>query len=195
MIYLFNYGDFMVVEVLRLGHRWGRDKRISTHVALTSRALGADKILFVSNDDHVRDSVNRIVEQWGGDFEFDVVDSWKQYIHSFKKNNGIVIHLTMYGENINKIMKKIVENKEDNNKNILIIIGAEKVPKEAYELADYNVSVGNQPHSEVAAIAILLDRLFEGSSLYKEYPDAKIKVNPSDRYKSVEILEKDKYKN
>ena len=192
MIYLFNYGDFMVVEVLRLGHRWGRDKRISTHVALTSRALGADKILFVSNDDHVRDSVNRIVEQWGGDFEFDVVDSWKQYIHSFKKNNGIVIHLTMYGENINKIMKKIVENKEDNNKNILIIIGAEKVPKEAYELADYNVSVGNQPHSEVAAIAILLDRLFEGSSLYKEYPDAKIKVNPSDRYKSVEILEKDK---
>ena len=195
MIYLFNYGDFMVVEVLRLGHRWGRDKRISTHVALTSRALGADKILFVSNDDHVRDSVNRIVEQWGGDFEFGVVDSWKQYIHSFKKNNGIVIHLTMYGENINKIMKKIVENKEDNNKNILIIIGAEKVPKEAYELADYNVSVGNQPHSEVAAIAILLDRLFEGSSLYKEYPDAKIKVNPSDRYKSVEILEKDKYKN
>ncbi|UXM84983.1 tRNA (cytidine(56)-2'-O)-methyltransferase [Methanococcus aeolicus] len=179
----------MVVEVLRLGHRWGRDKRISTHVALTSRALGADKILFVSNDDHVKDSVNRIVEQWGGDFKFDVVDSWKQYIRSFKKNNGIVIHLTMYGENINEVMKKIIEKRQEgkDGKNILIIIGAEKVPKEAYELADYNVSVGNQPHSEVAAIAILLDRLFEGSSLYKEYPDAKIKVNPSDRYKSVEI--------
>jgi tRNA (cytidine56-2'-O)-methyltransferase len=183
-------GDLMTVEVLRLGHRGERDKRISTHVALTARALGADKILFTSDDNHVRESVNRIVENWGGDFKFEVVDSWKSYIKRFKENNGVVVHLTMYGENINKAIDNIKEEiKKEKDKNIIIIIGAEKVPKEAYELADYNVSIGNQPHSEVAAIAIFLDRLFEGETLYKEYEDAKIKVIPSKKEKSV-MLEK-----
>ncbi|WP_421078443.1 tRNA (cytidine(56)-2'-O)-methyltransferase [Methanothermococcus sp. Ax23] len=178
----------MVVEVLRLGHRGERDKRISTHVALTARALGADKIIFTCEDNHVRESVNRIVENWGGDFKFEVVDSWKSYVKRFKENNGIVVHLTMYGENINKTIDNIKENIKT-DKNIIIIIGAEKVPKEAYELADYNISIGNQPHSEVAAIAIFLDRLFEGETLYRDYDDAKIKVMPSKKEKFV-ILEK-----
>lgn len=178
----------MTIEILRLGHRGERDKRISTHVALTSRALGADKIIFTCEDSHVRESVDRVVENWGGDFKFEVVDSWKSYVKDFKKNNGTVIHLTMYGENINKTINTIKDELRD-GKNILIIIGAEKVPKEAYELADYNISIGNQPHSEVAAIAIFLDRLFEGKTLYKEYEDAKIKVIPSKEEKSV-ILEK-----
>ncbi|AEH06769.1 tRNA (cytidine(56)-2'-O)-methyltransferase [Methanothermococcus okinawensis] len=178
----------MTVEVLRVGHRGERDKRISTHVALTARALGADRILFICDDNHVRESVNRIVENWGGDFKFEVIDSWKSYIKRFKENNGVVVHLTMYGENINEAINNI---KEDINtgKNILIIIGAEKVPKEAYELADYNISIGNQPHSEVAAIAIFLDRLFEGKTLYRDYKDAKIKVMPSKKEKVV-ITEK-----
>ena len=178
----------MTVEVLRLGHRGERDKRISTHVALTARALGADKILFTCEDNHVRENVNRIVENWGGDFKFEVVDSWKSYVKRFKENNGIVVHLTMYGENINKTIDNIKENIKT-DKNIIIIIGAEKVPKEAYELADYNISIGNQPHSEVAAIAIFLDRLFEGETLYRDYDDAKIKVMPSKKEKFV-ILEK-----
>ncbi|WP_292459465.1 tRNA (cytidine(56)-2'-O)-methyltransferase [Methanothermococcus sp.] len=177
----------MTIEVLRLGHRGERDKRISTHVALTARALGADKIIFTCEDNHVRESVNKVVENWGGDFKFKVVDSWKSYVKRFKENNGIVVHLTMYGENINKAIDNIKKNMND--KNIIIIIGAEKVPKEAYELADYNISIGNQPHSEVAAIAIFLDRLFEGETLYRDYDDAKIKVMPSKKEKFV-ILEK-----
>ena len=51
------------------------------------------------------------------------------------------------------------------DKDILIFIGAEKVPAEIYELADFNVSVGSQPHSEVAALAIFLDRLFDGKKI------------------------------
>ena len=35
----------------------------------------------------------------------------------------------------------------------MIVVGAEKVPREIYELADYNVAVGSQPHSEVSAWA------------------------------------------
>ena len=34
-----------MITILRLGHRVVRDQRITTHVALTSRAFGADKIV------------------------------------------------------------------------------------------------------------------------------------------------------
>ncbi|MBM7409465.1 tRNA (cytidine(56)-2'-O)-methyltransferase [Methanococcus maripaludis] len=179
----------MTIEILRLGHRGERDKRISTHVALTSRALGAEKIIFTEEDKHVKESVERIVEAWGGEFKFEVVKSWRSYAKRFK-DNGIVVHLTMYGENINKIMTEIREDISKTNKNLLLIIGAEKVPREAYDLADYNLSVGNQPHSEVAALAIFLDRFTEGKTLYSEYDDAKIKVTPSKSEKCV-FVEKD----
>ncbi|MDK2789763.1 MAG: tRNA (cytidine56-2-O)-methyltransferase [Methanothermococcus sp.] len=180
----------MNVEILRLGHRGERDKRISTHVALTARALGASKIIFSTEDSHVRESVNRIVESWGGNFKFEVVSSWRSYIKKFKDNNGLVVHLTMYGENVNEAMDKIKNEMKQEKHRLIVIIGAEKVPREAYDLADYNVSIGNQPHSEVAALAIFLDRLFEGKTLYKEYEDAKIKVNPSEKEKSV-VIQKD----
>ena len=39
-----------MINVLRLGHRIGRDKRITTHVALVARAFGADKILIDTED-------------------------------------------------------------------------------------------------------------------------------------------------
>ena len=113
---------------------------------------------------------------------------WKKYIKEFKKR-GIVVHLTMYGANINEIMPEIKELSKD--KDILVVVGAEKVPKEVYELADYNVSVGNQPHSEVAALAIFLDRLFEGKTLYRDFENAKIKITPSNKGKVV-IREKPK---
>ncbi|EHP89642.1 tRNA (cytidine(56)-2'-O)-methyltransferase [Methanotorris formicicus] len=172
----------MRVEVLRLGHRGDRDKRISTHVALTARALGADKIIFTVEDEHVEESVKKVVENWGGNFKFEVVKKWKGYVKNFK-NNGIVVHLTMYGASVNEIINEIKEKFKE--KDILIIIGAEKVPKEAYELADYNISIGNQPHSEVAALAIFLDRLFEGETLYREFENAKIKIVPSNDKKVV----------
>ena len=178
----------MAVEVLRLGHRGDRDKRISTHVALTARALGADRIIFTTEDEHVENSVKKVVESWGGDFEFVVEKHWKKYIKEFKKR-GIIVHLTMYGANINEIMPEIKEMSRD--KDILVVVGAEKGPKEVYELADYNISVGNQPHSEVAALAIFLDRLFEGKTLYRDFENAKIKIVPSNKGKVV-IREKPK---
>ncbi len=172
----------MVVEVLRLGHRGDRDKRISTHVALTARALGADKIIFTVEDKDVDSSVKKVVENWGGDFKFTVEKNWRRYIREFK-NRGIVVHLTMYGANVNEIMPEIRELSKD--KDILVIVGAEKVPKDVYELADYNISIGNQPHSEVAALAIFLDRLFEGKTLYRDFENAKIKIIPSNDKKVV----------
>ena len=39
------------LDVLRLGYRLGRDPRITTHLALVSRALGADRFLLAGDED------------------------------------------------------------------------------------------------------------------------------------------------
>ncbi|MCK7488956.1 MAG: hypothetical protein MZU79_00960 [Anaerotruncus sp.] len=51
----------------------------------------------------------------------------------------------------------------------MIVVGAEKVPPEIYQLADWNVAVGNQPHSEVAALAITLDRIADCEPLDRSF--------------------------
>ena len=38
------------VDVLRLGYRLGRDPRITTHLALVGRALGADRFLLAGDE-------------------------------------------------------------------------------------------------------------------------------------------------
>jgi tRNA (cytidine56-2'-O)-methyltransferase len=62
---------------------------------------------------------------------------------------------------------------------ILVVVGAEKVPGGVYGLADYNVSVTGQPHSEVSGVAVFLDQLFEGTELDRTYPDAELRIEPS----------------
>ena len=39
------------LEVLRLGYRKGRDPRITTHLALVARAMGADGFLLAGDED------------------------------------------------------------------------------------------------------------------------------------------------
>ncbi len=137
-----------MIEVLRLGHRISRDKRISTHVALVARTFGADKLYYTGQKDKdMENSVNKITKSFGGNFEIKHI---KKYDDLFKRKK--IVHLTMYGEDFRKYVDKI---KGD----VLIIVGGEKVPKEIYDSADYNLGVGNQPHSEVAALGIFLDHL------------------------------------
>ena len=93
--------------------------------------------------------------------------------------NGKVVHLTMYGQTVDEAIPKIPKDED-----IMIIVGAEKVPAEVYQRADFNVSVGNQPHSEIAALAIFLDRFTEGKALYADR-DGKITVVPNERGKTV----------
>ena len=50
----------MPVLVLRLGHRKERDKRVTTHVCLTARALGADGVILSGErDDKIIATVKR----------------------------------------------------------------------------------------------------------------------------------------
>ena len=169
----------MNIEVLRIGQRIVRDDRVTTHVALVARAFGATKIYMDEVNPEIRDTINKINETWGGKFKIEIITKWKDIINS-KKNTSKIVHLTMYGENINEIQDKIQQ--EDN---ILIVVGAEKVPREVYEQAHYNVSIGNQPHSEVSALAILLDRLQKGGQFEKKFSDSKRSIIPSKNGKNV----------
>ncbi|GBE53998.1 MAG TPA: tRNA (cytidine(56)-2'-O)-methyltransferase [Euryarchaeota archaeon] len=165
-----------MIVILRLGHRPVRDKRITTHVALTARALGARGIILTEEDKNIVESVEKVVENWGGDFFIRVEKDWRLVIKSWQ---GIKIHLTMYGMPFQDVVNEI--NME---KDILIIVGAEKVPGEVFRLVDYNIAIGNQPHSEVSALALFLDRLTQGSWLNMEIR-GKLRVIPSEREKKV----------
>ncbi len=133
----------MAVIVLRLGHRFARDARISTHLALTSRAFGAEGIVYDANATDVKESVDDVVKSWGGDFKVEFTENPMRYMQAF---TGVKVHLTMYGLRLNDVIRDIAKRDAD----ILIVVGGKKVPAEAYDIADYNVSVGCQPHSEVA---------------------------------------------
>jgi tRNA (cytidine56-2'-O)-methyltransferase len=170
----------MNVSVLRIGHRLVRDDRVTTHAALVARAFGADRIYMTGVDQSVSDTVASVTKRWGGKFEVQVVQDWKGLAKTWKKEGGKVAHLTMYGINIDDAVERL--RKEDR---ILVIVGAEKVPREAYELADHNIAIGNQPHSEIAALAIFLDRMFKGNQLKKELTGGRLKIVPTERGKQV----------
>ena len=169
-----------MITVLRIGHRLGRDKRITTHVALVARAFGANKILIDTKDYLMEKNIRSICSRFGGDFEIQSGINRKKIIKEWK---GVIVHLTMYGERLDKSVKLI-----DKKKDLLIIVGAEKVPQRIYEMADFNISVGNQPHSEVAALTILLDRYNKGKWQEKKF-NGKIEIIP--RNKGKKVINKD----
>jgi tRNA (cytidine56-2'-O)-methyltransferase len=164
-----------MIVVLRLGHRPTRDQRVTTHVALTARALGADEIWVSTEDLGLERTIGSVVERFGGKFRIKTGVDWRKAIKSWK---GQVVHLTMYGESLSKALPTL------RPKRLMIVVGAEKVPREVYDLADRNVSVGNQPHSEVAALAIFLDRYGKGKPLERPFR-GKLTVVPNPRGKTV----------
>jgi tRNA (cytidine56-2'-O)-methyltransferase len=169
----------MVIEVVRIGQRLVRDDRVTTHVALVARAFGCTKIFMTEVNPEIRDTLEKINNTWGGNFTVEFIDNWKSVVKK-KKDQYKIVHLTMYGESINDVDEQL--RKEEN---LLIVVGAEKVPREIYELADYNVGIGNQPHSEISALAILLDRIQKGAQFKNNFPGAKRKIIPTRKGKKV----------
>ncbi|MFT4932293.1 MAG: tRNA (cytidine56-2'-O)-methyltransferase, partial [Natronomonas sp.] len=74
---------------------------------------------------------------------------------------------------------------------LMVVVGAEKVSFGVYERADWNVAVTNQPHSEIAGLAVFLDRLFEGRELDREWIDADRRIVPKATGKQVEPVDDD----
>ncbi len=170
----------MKVAVLRIGHRVFRDQRMTTHCALVARAFGADEIIISGEaDSKLVESVRKVAATWGGYFKIREEKNWKNLVKNW---NGLVIHLTMYGMPLDKKISQI--KKSARSKNILLVVGAEKVPRELYDAADYNISITSQPHSEVAALAIFLHELLENRR-EKKFGKAKIRLVPQEKGKKI----------
>ena len=164
------------IWIMRMGHRPERDKRVTTHVALSSRALGAKGIFVDTYDPVLEETIRSVVNRFGGDYTIKTGVTWREAVKDFK---GKIVHLTMYGQRVDEALTKIPHDED-----IMIFVGAEKVPPEVYQRADFNVSVGNQPHSEIAALAIFLDRFTEGKALYEDR-GGRMTVVPNERGKTV----------
>ncbi len=168
----------MKILILRLGHRAGRDPRISTHCGLVARALGANGIVYSGERDRkLLESIKRVMDEWGGSFE---ISYEKDYMSLIKNWKGKVAHLTMYGVPVQNVISRVRKEK-----NLLVVIGGEKVPPEVYKIADWNISVTSQPHSEIAALTIFLDRVFKGKELGRKFPKARRRIIPQKRGKKV----------
>ncbi len=172
----------MHITVFRAGHRPFRDKRITTHVALVARAFGAEEVIVDTRDSELEETVNKVTSEFGGNFS---IRSGVNWIKEYRKFDGLKVYLTMYGEPVDDVITRIsgMEKKD----RIAVLVGAEKMPPDAYAISDFNVAVTNQPHSEVAALAIFLDRAMNGEELNREF-GGKMRVYPSARGKVVHIL-------
>jgi tRNA (cytidine56-2'-O)-methyltransferase len=170
----------MEVAVLRLGHRPERDQRVTTHVGLTARALGAQGMYLAASDKGVVESIRDVAVRFGGAFFVENGVGWRRCISDWKGQGGCVVHLTMYGIPLQECEAAIRACPR-----VLVVVGAEKVPGEVYGLADFNISVTGQPHSEIAGLAVFLDHLFEGKELDAEFAGARIRVIPSRAGKST----------
>jgi len=173
------------IVVLRWGHR-ARDERLTTHVALTARALGASGLILSDiKDEKIKLTIEKVVDQWGGSFFLEMGTPWKRVVREWKAKDGIVVHLTAYGENIQT--SDVLQRIKAAGKNLLVIVGSQKVPSEFFSksVSDFNVAVGNQPHSECSSLAVFLDRFFEGQELSKEFEGAKAKIIPCTLGKKV----------
>jgi len=176
------------IVVLRWGHRPIRDARLTTHVALAARALGANGIIISDiQDPKIEETIQKINLNWGGKFSFKMGTKWQTALKEWKAKGGIVVHLTAYGENIQT--SDVMERIRKTGKNVMLIVGSQKVPREFYtkQVSDYNVAIGNQPHSECASLAVFLDRYFQGEELTKNFRNAKVRIIPQQRGKKVAI--------
>ncbi len=171
------------ITVLKLDHRPERDKRLTTHVGLTARAFGATEFWISGlKDPNIPETIQQVSAQWGNQgFKVITGIKWRTQIRKWKEEGGEVIHLTMYGLHVDEVLSHIRTSQRPK----LIVVGGPKVPIEVFNLADYNVAIGHQPHSEVAALSIFLDRFFEGQMLHQKFPDATLEIKPTSHGKRV----------
>lgn len=169
------------VTVVRIGHRFVRDYRTLTHLCLVARAFGAEAIYLEELDDGLVEGLNEVNEAWGGGFQVVKTPSWKQTFRAAREEGRLTVHLTMYGI---PLQDRVAELRA--HEKLLVAVGGPKVPGEVYRVADQNIAVTSQPHSEVAALAVVLHEVFEGEELKKEFGPSKMKIVPSDKGKRIE---------
>ena len=125
------------VSVLRLGHRVDRDKRMTSHLGLTARALGANRVILAGDNDKTPlETWRSVTSRFGGDFECRYEPKPMKWLKSFSKSGGKIVHLTMYGKSWKESVGEIPREG-----NVVIVVGGTKVPGELFGIADYNLSL------------------------------------------------------
>jgi len=156
-----------MIAVLKLDHRPKRDERVTTHCALVARAFGAKHFFYTGvRDKKFEAGIEKIVQNWGGTFSIQWIKGWREIFKNFD-----VCHLTMYGLPFEKKISEIRKSKS-----LLVVVGGPKVPPEIYRSAKWNIAVSSQPHSEIAALAVMLYELSNRS--FKKFSSAKLKIVP-----------------
>ena len=168
------------VKVVRVGHRYVRDYRTLTHLCLVARALGAEAVYLEEVEKELEETVGEVNRTWGDGFAV-LEGKWKLLFQDAKAEGRAVVHLTMYGT---PLQDKVAELRRRDS--FLLAVGGPKVPGEVYKMADYNVAVTSQPHSEIAALAITVHELQRGEELKKVFGDYKLRIIPSATGKQVE---------
>ncbi|TMI08487.1 tRNA (cytidine(56)-2'-O)-methyltransferase [Candidatus Bathyarchaeota archaeon] len=171
--------------VLRIGHRFFRDSRVTTHVCLTARALGADGVIIADREDKtVEATIREVGKRFGGNFSVESGKPWRKTVRDWKDHGGKVVHLTAYGLKLPHVIQEI----DEADKDMLVVVGSEKMPGEVFKLADWNVSVTNQPMSEVAALAVFLDWHLQHGAFDKAFPNGQVQIVPSSDRKNIQDL-------
>ncbi|MBU4536404.1 MAG: tRNA (cytidine(56)-2'-O)-methyltransferase [Euryarchaeota archaeon] len=178
----------MNISILRLDHRRRRDARITTHVCLTARAFGAsDIILSGEKDQKLMENVKDVVKRWGGSFSINYKKNWDNFMEEWQSQGGEIIHLTMYGSPVQEVVKDI----QKTGKKKLVVVGGSRVPSKVYKSANWNVSITNQPHSEVSSLGVFLHMLMDGKEFDLEFEGADLEVIPQAEGKEVLSKKKD----
>ena len=142
------------IVVIRLGHRPGRDERTTTHVGLTARAFGADRIVIPSGASSTRATIEDVTTRFGGPFSVEQASDPIRWLAGWEDP---IVHLTMYGLPVEEVVPDI--RAQCDGGRLAVVVGGGKVSPDVFEQATWNVGVTNQPHSEIAALAVFLDRL------------------------------------
>ncbi len=170
------------LSVLRLGHRRDRDKRITSHLGLTARAFGADEVVLSGEEDpSALETWDSVTERFGGPFTSRYEPKPMPWLRSVsKRESATIVHLTMYGQPWRETVSSIPKDKP-----VIVVVGGTKVPGEVFQISNYNVSVVNQPHSEVSALAVFLHSFVGPLDGTESFGDAKMKIIPSEKGKIV----------
>jgi len=169
------------IVIIRYGHREVRDYRVTGHCGLVSRAFGAKKMIVCGEkDDSILNTIAGVNKTWGTGLKIEFTDSWKNTVLKLQKKGFTIVHLTMYGLPTQEV-EEIISTK----KKIAVLIGSQKVEREVYNTVNYNVAVTAQPHSEIAALAVFLDRIQKGTELGLDFKGAKCQIIPQEKGKKV----------
>ena len=146
--------------------------------------MGVSKFLLSGDEDEkLFENVVSVNERFGHGLDCRYEKSPLKYLRNIvnnEVNRPTVVHLTMYGEPFKSTTPSIPKGN-----GVIVIVGGAKVPGEIFKISDYNIAVGNQPHSEVAALAVALSQWHSSVAIQSRFEGGSIRVIPSREGKNV----------